>query len=225
MPSQKSISLSAGAADGAPAPTPVPTPVPSGVSTPDRRPKRRRGHERVAALLAAATAEFVEKGYDAATMTAVAARAGAPIGSLYQFFANKEALAEALLAQYRDRVTVVFGELEAHAADTSPLDLGREVMDAFLALRHDRAPLLALMDGYRDPARLAAMRGFMCDRVAAIVRRHSPALAPERALVIGTALLQIMKAAATLEGEGTGMAPACAELRQAAGVYLAAALA
>lgn len=214
MPSRKSISLSA---DGAP--------VSPDAIAPDRRPKRRRGHERVAALLAAAAAEFTDKGYDAATMTAVAARAGAPIGSLYQFFANKEALAEALLAQYRDRVTTVFGELEARAADMAPLDLGREITDAFLALRQDRAPLLALMDGYRDPARLTAMRGFMCDRVAAIVRHHSPEMAPERALVIGTALLQIMKAAAALEGTGTETPPVCAELRHAAEVYLAAALA
>jgi AcrR family transcriptional regulator len=36
----------------------------------------------VAALIAAASAVFLEKGYDAATMTEIAARAGASIGSL-----------------------------------------------------------------------------------------------------------------------------------------------
>jgi AcrR family transcriptional regulator len=45
---------------------------------------------------------FAEKGYDAVTMTEVAARAGAPIGSLYQFFPSKETLADALLDRLDD---------------------------------------------------------------------------------------------------------------------------
>ena len=64
-----------------------------------RAPQRQRGHERVAALLEAAAGCFVEKGYDATTMTEVAARAGAAIGSLYQFFPTKEALFEAVFDQ------------------------------------------------------------------------------------------------------------------------------
>jgi AcrR family transcriptional regulator len=38
---------------------------------------------RVAALLHATATVFAEKGFDAATMTEIAALAGAPIGSLY----------------------------------------------------------------------------------------------------------------------------------------------
>ena len=63
---------------------------------PARPPRRRRGHDRVAELLAAARAVFIEKGTEAATMTEIAARAGAAIGSLYQFFPTKEALADAV---------------------------------------------------------------------------------------------------------------------------------
>ena len=47
-----------------------------------RAPQRERGKRRVAALREAAVTLFAEKGYDAVTMTEVAARAGAPIGSL-----------------------------------------------------------------------------------------------------------------------------------------------
>ena len=65
-----------------------------------KEPKRERGKLRVAALLDAGAALFVEKGYDATTMTEIASRAGAAIGSLYQFFPSKEALAEALVARY-----------------------------------------------------------------------------------------------------------------------------
>ena len=55
-------------------------------------PQQERSRRRVAALLDAAAVEFAERGYAAATTTAVAARAGVPIGSLYQWFPDKEAL-------------------------------------------------------------------------------------------------------------------------------------
>ena len=45
-----------------------------------RAPKRERGKQRVAALLAAAASVFAEKGYEAATMTEIAARAAADSG-------------------------------------------------------------------------------------------------------------------------------------------------
>ena len=48
-----------------------------------RTPRLQRGHARVSGLLAAAARVFVNRGYDAATMTEIAAEAGASIGSLY----------------------------------------------------------------------------------------------------------------------------------------------
>ena len=62
-----------------------------------RAPKRERGKQRVAALMDSGAAVIAERGYGAATMTEIAARAGASIGSLYQFFPSKEVLADALL--------------------------------------------------------------------------------------------------------------------------------
>src|SRR5580693_997161 len=80
-----------------------------------RAPKRARGKQRVAKLLEAATAVFAEKGYEAATMTEIAARAGAPIGSLYQFFPVKEALADTLVQNYVASLTADLQALEARA--------------------------------------------------------------------------------------------------------------
>jgi hypothetical protein len=74
-------------------------------------PRRARGHARVAALLEAAGIEFAEKGYEAATMTAIAARAGASIGSLYQFFPTKDQIAGALLKSYVNMLAETFRKL------------------------------------------------------------------------------------------------------------------
>ncbi|HWY97272.1 MAG TPA: helix-turn-helix domain-containing protein, partial [Steroidobacteraceae bacterium] len=65
-----------------------------------KAPKRARGMQRVAELLDAGAVLIAEQGYDATTMTQIAERAGASIGSLYQFFPSKEVLAEALFGRY-----------------------------------------------------------------------------------------------------------------------------
>lgn len=63
---------------------------------PRRVPQQPRGQKRVMALLEAASDVLAEKGYEAATMSEIAERAHAAIGSLYQFFPNKESIACAL---------------------------------------------------------------------------------------------------------------------------------
>jgi AcrR family transcriptional regulator len=69
--------------------------MPTTRTTGAHEPKRQRGHLRVAAILEAGVAVFTEKGYDAATMTEIAARSGTAIGSLYRFFPSKDVLADA----------------------------------------------------------------------------------------------------------------------------------
>lgn len=69
-----------------------------------RLPAQRRGERRIEKLLAAAVAEFASVGYEAATMSSIAKRAGAPIGSLYQFFPNKPAVAKAVRTRQIENV-------------------------------------------------------------------------------------------------------------------------
>src|ERR1700722_4112279 len=92
-----------------------------------RAPKRARGKQRVAQLLRAAAAGFAEKGLAAATMTEIADRAGAPIGSLYQFFPAKEALADTLLREYAALLAADLQQLEARAAGISTTVLVEEL--------------------------------------------------------------------------------------------------
>ncbi|HEY1888525.1 MAG TPA: helix-turn-helix domain-containing protein, partial [Roseiarcus sp.] len=86
---------------------------------PAREPKRERGKQRVAALMDAGAELFAEKGYEATTMTEIASRAGAAIGSLYQFFPSKEALAEALFDRFAERWAASFAQVEARAPGRS----------------------------------------------------------------------------------------------------------
>jgi AcrR family transcriptional regulator len=53
-------------------------------------------------LLEAATRVFVKEGYAKATTNRIAAAAGVSVGSLYQYFPSKDAIAVELLRRYRD---------------------------------------------------------------------------------------------------------------------------
>src|SRR5260370_41412174 len=92
-----------------------------------RAPKRARGKQRVAELLQAAAEVFAEKGYEAATMTEIAARARAPIGSLYQFFPVKDALADWLGQNYIAFPGRYLQALEARARRIATRTLGEHL--------------------------------------------------------------------------------------------------
>src|ERR1700751_198673 len=95
---------------------------------PRRIPIQERGEKRVAQLLQAAAAIFAEVGYEAATMRDIAGRAGASIGSLYQFFPNKEVVARAIKTQYCQELKELWANLVAASARKPTI----RVIDEFL---------------------------------------------------------------------------------------------
>src|ERR1700729_1820409 len=70
-------------------------------------PQQQRSSRRLASFLEAAAELFVEVGYEATTMTAIAERGGSSIGALYNYFPDKQAIAFTLVNQYSQ-------EAEAH---------------------------------------------------------------------------------------------------------------
>lgn len=86
-----------------------------------RRPKpptQERGEKRVADLLAAAEALFASSGYEATTMNAIASLGGSSIGSLYQFFPNKESVGSALLNRYTDEIVLLLDQWQLSLPET-----------------------------------------------------------------------------------------------------------
>lgn len=64
--------------------------------SPRKSPRQARSQATVKAILDAAARVLVERGYASTTTNLVAERAGVSVGSLYQYFPNKEALIVAL---------------------------------------------------------------------------------------------------------------------------------
>jgi AcrR family transcriptional regulator len=165
-----------------------------------QEPKRQRGHLRVAAILEAGIAVFSEKGYDAATMTEIAARSETAIGSLYRFFPSKEALADALLLRYAEHVT---GKLEALAQRASSMaqdELADELVDFMLSLDSQRGFTAALLDarGGSD-VRRAKFRQATREGLGRVLRAATPALPKAKAETVAAVLLHVLKGLHAIE--------------------------
>ncbi len=81
-------------------------------TTPRKRPRQIRSRATVDTILQATARVLVKHGFDGLTTNAVATAAGVSIGSLYQYFPNKEALVAALAERHiEDMNAAVLAEL------------------------------------------------------------------------------------------------------------------
>jgi AcrR family transcriptional regulator len=125
----------------------------SNLSTRKRKPvapQRDVGRQRVAELMEAAAAVIQERGFEATTMAEIAARADARIGSLYRFFPNKEAVADALMQHHAEILQAEYDAIHARAAKASPEELADVFIDLLVKLHPRTRALTALLDSRTD---------------------------------------------------------------------------
>jgi AcrR family transcriptional regulator len=99
--------------------------------------------ERRRAILEAALAELLARGYDAVTMEQVRRRSGASIGSIYHHFAGKQELAAALLLEGLAAYQAGFAAaLESRRGARAAIEAALRFHLAFVAEHPDRARFL-----------------------------------------------------------------------------------
>jgi AcrR family transcriptional regulator len=91
-------------------------------TTPRKLPQQDRSRVTVEAILEATTRILVEEGYDKANTNRIAERAGISIGSLYQYFPNKESLMAALMEQHSQEMAELV-ETKLNRLFDSPLEI------------------------------------------------------------------------------------------------------
>ncbi|GAC1682866.1 MAG: TetR/AcrR family transcriptional regulator [Ktedonobacteraceae bacterium] len=91
--------------------------------------RQKRGVLRVEEILQVAGALFAELGYDKVTTNMIAARAGMSPGSLYQFFPNKDAIAQAFAADATKQLRKVYDTILSSEVMTLPL---QTFLDTFI---------------------------------------------------------------------------------------------
>ncbi|WP_017537072.1 TetR family transcriptional regulator [Nocardiopsis halophila] len=118
-----------------------------------RRPAQRRSRERVERLLCACAEVLEETGPAGVTTTEVARRADIPIGTVYQFFTDKDGLVRALAARNMELFTERLAECldaagRAGAADWASVAL--TAVDTYVEMRRT-VPGFGVLDADPDP--------------------------------------------------------------------------
>lgn len=104
---------------------------------PRKKPRQRRSQEMVAAIVEATARVLREGGADAVSTNQVAKVAGVSVGSLYQYFPNKEALLQAVAEQHSQEQIARLGALMGGGQSLGPADMVRRYVGASIAVHKD----------------------------------------------------------------------------------------
>jgi AcrR family transcriptional regulator len=108
---------------------------------PRKTPVQTRAAVTVEAISEATIQVLLSHGGDRLTTTRVAERAGVSVGTLYQYYPNKESLLFAVLEDHMDKVTVAV-ETACESARYQPLaDMIRTVVEAFVDAKLNRTDI------------------------------------------------------------------------------------
>jgi len=166
-----------------------------------RAPQQKRGRDRVAALTAAASELFVEKGFDATTMTEIAARAGAAIGTLYLFFPTKQAIAQAILTQQAEELSAQLDALRDRTRGMDAAAIADRLFSELGSFMAGHPAYSALLDLPGDDGWRRAMRGRRRSQIAALFSAAEPPLPAGQAERLAVIVPQLMRIPLALIGE------------------------
>jgi AcrR family transcriptional regulator len=143
---------------------------------PRKTPRQLRGWEAQERILEAAARVFAEWGYSAGTTNRIAEAAGMSVGSLYQYFPNKDSILVALVRRHVDEGAARLASLWADAQDVTSLDgRVRLLVDAVIANHRDEIRLHQVLfeEAPRPPELLAdlhRLEGELVEAVAQLIR-------------------------------------------------------
>lgn len=143
-----------------------------------RRPKQQRSQAMVAAIISAGARILARKGWAGFTTNDVAARAGVSIGSLYEYFRNKQALVDAIAdahIQNGERLIDHAGALAA--GPRAPAAVVEMLVDGAISLHADDPKLHRVLSSEVPLSplirqRVARLRSRLVDLVAQSLREQ-----------------------------------------------------
>lgn len=142
-----------------------------------KQPKQVRAAETRQRILASAAQVFAEYGYAAGTTNRIAERAGVSIGSLYQYFPNKDAVLRALMDAHVEAGAQLLGERLSIGLPERLDDLLRVFVRATIDNHRDNPRLHRVLfeEAPRAPQfldRLHQLELFSVDMAARLLQQH-----------------------------------------------------
>lgn len=149
--------------------------APAGDGDSDKTPRTDRGRRTLRKLLDAAAAEFGERGFHDASISAITRRAGTALGSFYTYFDSKDAIFRALVGDMSARVR----DHVAPAIEGAPDAVSRELraLAAFLAFAREHQEIYRIVDEaeFVDPASFRAHYETTAQRITERLKRGAAA--------------------------------------------------
>ncbi len=173
-----------------------------------RQPRQARSQQRVDHILDVAAELFNQQGYDAVTTNAIAEAAGIPIGSLYQFFKNKQAIMDALVDRYVTQLRELYDRTLTPEV-THGLSIPEFTERFLLAMAEFEASHAAFRPIFlsTDLAIKADMHLETLNRVEQLIASRYPSLPAERCRTAATVMTGIFKGLMTLTAPPDNLSP------------------
>jgi AcrR family transcriptional regulator len=144
--------------------------------SPRKAPRQSRSQATVTAILNATAHILIERGSAAASTNAVAERAGVSVGSLYQYFPNKDALVSALAARHGEKMMAVIQRALTNAMDATLADALAGLVEATVEAHRVDSDLHRVLEEQLGSMDVDAAHDeytdVMEDRIVALLARH-----------------------------------------------------
>jgi AcrR family transcriptional regulator len=144
--------------------------------SPRKAPRQSRSQATVTAILDATAHILIGRGFAAASTNAVAERAGVSVGSLYQYFPNKDALVSALRVRHGEQMMAVIQRALTKAMDATLVDALAGLVEATVEAHRVDADLHRVLEEQLGSMDVDALHDeytdVMEDRIVALLVRH-----------------------------------------------------
>ncbi len=188
-----------------------------------RRPRQARAQERLERILDTAEQVFAEVGYDAATTNLIASQADTSIGSLYEFFPNKDALARALADRYVDRIGTLYSTLLVDKPGADGDDLVRQIVGSLDHFYREHPGAVPLLNGRRTSNELASagerLQHAFTSGIERIIEARRPDIPQARRHLVASVIAEIARSLLVL-ADGVPLSQRMAVIREIEQVVL-----
>jgi AcrR family transcriptional regulator len=162
---------------------------------PRKFPRQARAKATVDAIVEASIQLLLKQGYDKFTTARVAERTGVSVGSLYQYFPNKAALAAAVIDRCCENFLIAFqNALASRPPRVTLAECVRAIVEVTLVSHHlapelhrivlDLAPRIGVTDKAEGFSKAAAQL------IEAMLRKHEDEIAPDIDLAAAATIIE-----------------------------------
>ena len=162
-----------------------------------KTPRQARSRATVDALLEATTRVLAEQGYERTTTNRIAQVAGVSVGSLYQYFPNKDAIITGLVDRHVERLRRLFAETLLGVAD-APLEVAAGALVHAVVAIHRAHPALNRVVLEQVPRMglthtVDAFDDFAVQLIAGYMRRRADELRPKNLELAAWVLMRTLQ--------------------------------